>query len=303
MNFEIFISFAVYYKTNTPMLTLNNVSFGYRNKSLFNDLSFSLPKGNVYGLLGLNGSGKTTLLYLMSGLLYANQGKVSFKDANVADRLPSILSDIFIVPEEYNLPRMSFDKYVRIHSRFYPRFSEQMLNASLEAFSMSRDIELSTLSMGQKKKAYMCFALATNVSLLLMDEPSNGLDIPSKSAFRKAVAQCMTDERSIVISTHQVRDVENLLDSVLILHNGQMLVNTSLSKVSEVLSFLELPTAADAHAAFYSQPSLNGVKAVVPNMSGMPETEVDLELLFNAAIANPNQNIIGAASNGINLEK
>ena len=117
------------------------------------------------------------------------------------------------------------------------------------------------------------------------------------------MAQCMTDERSIVISTHQVRDVENLLDSVLILHNGQMLVNTSLSKVSEVLSFVELPTAADAHAAFYSQPSLNGVKAVVPNMSGMPETEVDLELLFNAAIANPNQNILGAASNGINLEK
>ena len=104
---------------------------------------------------------------------------------------------------------------------------------------MNEDIHLGELSMGQKKKAFMCFALATNTSLLVMDEPSNGLDIPSKSQFRKVIASGMTDEKSVIISTHQVRDIDSLLDHVVIIDGTLVLLNASVKTICDKVYFAE----------------------------------------------------------------
>ncbi|MBO5000442.1 MAG: ABC transporter ATP-binding protein, partial [Bacteroidaceae bacterium] len=223
------------------MIDVNNVSFSYgRKKSkVLDGFSMQLEKGAVYGLLGKNGTGKSTLLYLMAGLLRPQTGKVLYKGTEVTKRYPNILQDMFLVPEEFALPNVSLKQYVKLNAPFYPNFSDELLRNCLRDFDMNEDIHLGELSMGQKKKAFMCFALATNTSLLMMDEPSNGLDIPSKSQFRKVIASGMTDDKAVIISTHQVRDIDSLLDHVLIMDGSELLLNESVANICEKLYFAE----------------------------------------------------------------
>ncbi|MGN0207034.1 MAG: ATP-binding cassette domain-containing protein, partial [Muribaculaceae bacterium] len=191
------------------MMQVERIAFNYgwrQQKSVFSDFSLSLERGKVYGLLGLNGAGKSTLIYLMAGLLTPKSGRVTIDGCNVRDRLPSTLGNMFIVPEEFELPRMSLKEYATLNGALYPRFNYEDLLHNLEIFDINPEIKsLSSLSMGQKKKVLMSFAFATHTDLMLMDEPTNGLDIPGKSQFRRLVAREMSDDRTIVISTHQVR--------------------------------------------------------------------------------------------------
>lgn len=266
------------------MIKFNNVTFSYKSSKVLDNISLEVGSGNIYGLLGLNGAGKSTMLYLMSGLLFAKHGQILFNGYDMQERRPEALSDIYIVPEEFSLPNLTFDKYIKINAPFYPRFSMQMLENSLAAFDMTRDLHLGQLSMGQKKKAFMCFALATNTRLLLMDEPSNGLDIPSKSQFRRAVAECMSDERTIIVSTHQVRDVENLLDRIMIVDHGQVLCDKSTFEISQKLNFVQVGVGQKIDNVVYMQPSTIGSVAVVKNL-GDEETPLNIELFFNAMLA------------------
>ncbi|MEG0039726.1 MAG: ATP-binding cassette domain-containing protein, partial [Bacteroides sp.] len=176
------------------MISVENLSFVYRKskRAVLHDFSLSLQQGRVYGLLGKNGAGKSTLLYLMSGLLTPKSGKVLFNHTDVRRRLPVTLQDIFLVPEEFELPAVSLVSYIELNSPFYPRFSKEDMMKYLHYFEMDLEVNLGELSMGQKKKVFMSFALATNTSLLLMDEPTNGLDIPGKSQFRKFIASGMS---------------------------------------------------------------------------------------------------------------
>lgn len=211
------------------MLEISNISFQYGNgPKVLDNFSLTLNEGGVYGLLGKNGTGKSTLLYLIMGLLRPKQGTVCYNGSPTFLRRPEALEDMFIVPEEYNLPALPLQKYIETIKPFYPRFDEELLHRCLDMFEMPADVNLGALSMGQKKKVYMCVALATRTRLLLMDEPTNGLDIPSKSQFRKVIAGSMDPEQIIVISTHQVRDVELLLDHVTMIENNRVLLNAKM---------------------------------------------------------------------------
>ena len=265
------------------MLKVKNLTYGYRKSAtkIFNNFSLELEPGRVYGLLGRNGAGKSTLIYLMTGLLTPESGDVEYEGVDVRERRPSTLSNMFIVPEEFELPAISLKKYVEINAPFYPNFSYDDLRSYLGVFEMNdENVNLKSLSMGQKKKVFMSFAFATNTRLLLMDEPTNGLDIPSKSQFRKIIARCMNDDRTIVLSTHQVRDVDSILDHVLIIDNSRTLLNASIGEIGSRLTF-EVSNNVDG--ALYWQPTINGNIVVRPN-DGTKETMVDIEILFNAAL-------------------
>ena len=268
------------------MIDVNQVSFSYgRKKSkVLDGFSMQLEKGAVYGLLGKNGTGKSTLLYLMAGLLRPQTGKVCYQGVDVTLRRPSTLQDMFLVSEEFALPSVSLKQYVKLNAPFYPNFSDELLRSCLCDFDMNEDIHLGELSMGQKKKAFMCFALATNTSLLMMDEPSNGLDIPSKSQFRKVIASGMTDEKAVIISTHQVRDIDSLLDHVLIMDRSELLLNESVSNICEKLYFAEQSMNEPTDNALYVQPSVQGNSVILPNTSS-EESKMNLEALFNAMLA------------------
>lgn len=270
------------------MIAVEKLSFVYRKskRAVLHDFSLSLEQGRVYGLLGKNGAGKSTLLYLMSGLLTPKSGRVLFQDTDVRRRLPITLQDMFLVPEEFELPAVSLVSYVELNSPFYPRFSKEDMVKYLHYFEMDLDVNLGELSMGQKKKVFMSFALATNTSLLLMDEPTNGLDIPGKSQFRKFLASGMSEDKTILISTHQVRDIDKVLDHVLIMDDSRVLLDQSIIGISKRLLFLESDSQALAEAAFFSLPTVQGNVLMLANTDDQ-ESEVNLELLFNAALASP----------------
>ena len=276
------------------MIEVNNISFKYAGQKdlVFDNFSLRLEENNIYGLLGKNGTGKSTLLYLIAGLLRPKSGSVSFDSVETCKRQPETLSEIFIVPEEFDLPSMSLEQYVKINESFYPRFSREVLEACLKDFELTMDIKLNALSMGQKKKVFMSFALAANTKLLLMDEPTNGLDIPSKSQFRKTVAQNMSDDQTIIISTHQVHDVEALLDHILMLNQRELLLNASVQEIMDKYVFeYRQPGEMDARlratpdmadGVLYAEPTLQGNAVMARRRDGQAETQVNLELLFNA---------------------
>ena len=268
------------------MLKISDLAFSYSGNGckVFNDFSLSFEKGAVYGLLGLNGTGKSTLLYLLTGLLRTQQGSVLYKGEDVKLRLPSTLSDMFIVPEEFELPKMSIKKYASLHSGFYPNFSYEQLTQNLAMFGLDDSVVFNSLSMGQQKKAFMCYALATNTSLLVMDEPTNGLDIPSKSEFRRLIASNMTDDKTIIISTHQVRDIDSLLDHIVIIDGSQVLLNASSDEICRRLLFAEQPISEPTDGALFVQPSVAGNSVILPNEFD-EESRLNLELLFNGVLA------------------
>ena len=223
------------------MISIQNIKFGYNSQqAVLDDFSLDFGQGGVYGLLGKNGTGKSTLLYLMMGLLRPQKGSITIDGTSATLRRPEVLSEMFLVPEEYDLPPIPLRQYVRAIKPFYPRFSEEKLEKCLENFEMTTDINLGQLSMGQKKKVYMSVAMASNTRHLLMDEPTNGLDILSKSQFRKAVIDSMTEERTVIVSTHQVHDVERLLDHVCIIERNKVLLNEPLVEKDEPINLEEL---------------------------------------------------------------
>ena len=260
----------------------------YLTDTRLSDFSLSLEKGRVYGVLGKNGAGKSTLLYLMSGLLTPKHGKVMYHDTDVRRRLPITLQDMFLVPEEFELPPISLISYIELNGNFYPRFSKEDMVKYLHFFEMDLDTDLGALSMGQKKKVFMSFALATNTSLLLMDEPTNGLDIPGKSQFRKFIASGMSDDKTIVISTHQVRDIDKVLDHVLIMDNSHVLLDQSITSICDKLLFVESDDRELVKTALYTLPSVQGNLLLLPNTEN-EESEINLELLFGATLAMPDK--------------
>lgn len=274
------------------MIKVDKIAYSYPVKFLlrkqrprvFWNFSLTLEENKIYGLLGKNGTGKSTLLYLLAGLNAARQGKIFVDDVDVTKRETETLSKIFIVTEEFELPNISLDRYVKLNRPFYPDFSDEVLQRCLHDFELDKIDDLSSLSLGTKKKVYMSFALATNTKYLFMDEPTNGLDLESKSIFRKVVAQNMTDDRTIVISTHQVHDVEQLLDHVLILGDNKLLMDKSIADISDEYVF-EYRDASNMSGVIYSEPSLQGNAAIAKRNGRSAETQVNLELLYNAVNA------------------
>ena len=265
------------------MIEVKNMSFSYpgQKERVFDGFSLRIEESKIYGLLGKNGTGKSTLLYLIAGLLRPQAGSVCCCDTATDKRHAEALEEMFLVPEEFELPAMTLKRYVELMAPFYPKFSQERMEACLKDFELTADLDLGALSMGQKKKVFMSFALATNTRLLMMDEPTNGLDIPSKSQFRKTVAQNMSDDQTIIISTHQVHDVEALLDHILMLNQRELLLNASVQEIMDNYVF-EYRQPGEMDGVLYAEPTLQGNAVMARRRDGQAETQVNLELLFNA---------------------
>ncbi len=279
------------------MVTLDNVSFGYGRGSLFDALSLGLLPGNIYGLLGVNGAGKSTLLKLMSGLLFAGGGTVRSLGHNPAERAPSFLLDVFVLAEDAQAPNMLAGEFVRARAPFYPRFDHALLERHLREFEIPAAGNLAALSHGQQKKFLLAFGLASQAKLVLLDEPTNGLDIPSKSLLRRVITEALTPERLFVISTHQVRDLGTLMDPLVILHQGRVLLNRTLAEIGAKVHMTQQtsPPASGESNLLFSEPTIGGFWSV---WRGGGDGPLDLEVLFNAIVANPKIASVLAAQGG-----
>ncbi|MEO6453907.1 MAG: ABC transporter ATP-binding protein [Ginsengibacter sp.] len=269
------------------MIEIKNLSFGYtRKKLLYKNLSLSLSSGSIYGLLGKNGAGKSTLLKNLVGLLFPTSGIININGSVPKKRLPSFLKTIYFIPEEVYVPSLSINRYLDLFSPFYPNFDIDKFSKYLEQMDVKHSGKLNTLSFGQQKKFIISFALACNTKVLLLDEPTNGLDIPSKTQFRKLIASVMNDDRILFISTHQVRDLENLIDKIIIVDKGELLLNASIADVNDKLCFKTVKELPENIRILYSEESLKGISVVHENKDG-EDTRVNLEQLFNAVTEKP----------------
>jgi ABC-2 type transport system ATP-binding protein len=263
------------------MVRIRNLHFGYSRKHpLFQNLDLTLERGHIYGLLGKNGAGKTTLLKNIVGLAFPWAGICLIDEQPAAARRPEILEDLFFLPEEVFAPALTAEQFVAHTAGFYPRFNAEQLYEYLQELEVPRGAKLNKFSHGQQKKFMIAFALAANTGLLVLDEPTNGLDIPSKVQFRKILASALSEERCMVISTHQVRDLESLIDTVVVVHNREIVLNQEIDQLAERLTFAT-GAAAEAPGAFHTGMSVRGPVAIRPNDTGA-YSRVDLELLFNA---------------------
>lgn len=263
------------------MVSINELKFSYSKKQqpLFKNLNCELSAGSIVGLLGKNGAGKTSLLKLMIGLSAPTEGSVRIMGHEPSNREPSLLQEVYFLPEEFYQPSVSISKYVNANAGFYPRFDNDLLKRLINDFELPDNKNLSQLSYGQKKKFLISFALSTKCRLLVLDEPTNGLDIPSKTIFRKVMAGSLDDDQLVIISTHQVRDVENLIDRVLMLEEGKFIMQKNIYEISSRLHF-STTTSPEGKNILYHEMVPGGYKVITPQTDG--NSSVDIELLFNA---------------------
>ncbi len=264
------------------MIHLKNISYAYaKNRPVLTDVSLDIKAGHIYGLLGENGAGKSTLLKSMAGLVFPQQGDIRVMGYQPAKRTPEFLSQLFFIPEEFTLPPVRISRYLDTYAPFYRDFDRTLFNRLLSDFGLSPGAHLEQLSFGQKKKVFIAFGLATQTRLLLMDEPTNGLDIPSKSQFRKIMATAITEDRYFIISTHQVRDLDNLIDGLVILSDRHVALAATVEQICRHLAFKSVKETTDD--MIYTEQTLSGIHAVLPN-TGQEETNIDIELFFKAVL-------------------
>lgn len=265
------------------MIKVNNLAFSYDKDQVLKNINLTLEDGKIYGLLGENGVGKTTLLTLFCGLKKTQVGSIDTDGANPYDREPSLLEQMFYLPDDVAPIYDKAYSWAKSRGKFWSNFSLDKFVEIMDGFENDVNQKLSAMSTGQLKKTHISFALACSTKYLFLDEPTNGLDIPSKSQFRSSILKYTSEDSTIVISTHQVRDLENVIDPIIILDRQDVLLNASLEEISRKLFF---DYGTELHPeSLYSEQLPGGFIQVYPNVRNQ-DSKVNIEALFNAVHKN-----------------
>ena len=268
------------------MIEIRNLAFSYKKSPVFSGINLTFPEGSIYGLLGENGVGKTTLLKLICGLQRPVEGSVTIDGLTSYERLPEMLQRIVFLPDEVSLPDgRTPQQYVDELAPFYPNFAQGTFLHLMDELEVDPARKFKEMSFGQQKKSLIAASLSLGTDYVLFDEPTNGLDIPSKAQFRQILSRRFEERNTIIISTHQVKDVENLIDPIVILNNNAVLLDASVQRIQQKL-FFEYG-GEQRQDALYSEMQPGGYLNVVPNTTG-EESQINIEALFNAVLRNKN---------------
>lgn len=265
------------------MIEIKDLAFSYGKTPILKSITTTLEEGRIYGLLGENGVGKTTLLTLLCGLKKVCSGSISTDGENPFDRTPTLLQNQFYLPDEVLPVAMKAECFAKERGAFWPDYDHSKFLEIMKEFENDPAKKMNQMSAGQLKKTYISLALACGCKYIFMDEPTNGLDIPSKTQFRSAIMKYTTDDSTIVISTHQVRDLENIIDPIIILDRQDVLLNAT---VEEITSKLYFDYGTQLHPeSLYSEQLPGGFIQVYPNTTG-EDSKINVEALFNAVHKN-----------------
>lgn len=279
------------------MITLDNVTFSYRKgQEALSNISAQIDKG-IHLLLGENGAGKTTILHVMAGLLKPQMGTCLIDGEVMSARSPKAMASVFFLPEDMQFGAKTINDFAKFHSPFYPTFSAEVLKENLNDFGLTGDEPLKSLSLGNRKKTNIAYALALRTSVLLLDEPANGLDIDSKKALQTILARCITEEQTVIISTHTVWDLQNLFEGVIVLHKSNLVLAMPIWEITERVAFVDSSECPDG--VLYQEQDVAGYHAIVPNDSGI-ETNVNFTLLYTG-LRSDNGDKILAQLNGTEI--
>lgn len=265
------------------MIEIKDLAFSYGKTPILKSITTTLEEGRIYGLLGENGVGKTTLLTLLCGLKKVCSGSITTDGENPFDRTPTLLQNQFYLPDEVLPVAMKAECFAKERGAFWPDYDHSKFLEIMKEFENDPAKKMNQMSAGQLKKTYISLALACGCKYIFMDEPTNGLDIPSKTQFRSAIMKYTSDDSTIVISTHQVRDLENIIDPIIILDRQDVLLNAS---VEDITSKLYFDYGTQLHPeSLYSEQLPGGFIQVYHNTTG-EDSKINVEALFNAVHKN-----------------
>lgn len=265
------------------MIEIKDLAFSYGKTPILKSITTTLEEGRIYGLLGENGVGKTTLLTLLCGLKKVCSGSITTDGENPFDRTPTLLQNQFYLPDEVLPVAMKAECFAKERGAFWPDYDHSKFLEIMKEFENDPAKKMNQMSAGQLKKTYISLALACGCKYIFMDEPTNGLDIPSKTQFRSAIMKYTSDDSTIVISTHQVRDLENIIDPIIILDRQDVLLNASAEEITSKLYF---DYGTQLHPeSLYSEQLPGGFIQVYPNSTG-EDSKINVEALFNAVHKN-----------------
>lgn len=275
------------------MIKIRELSFSYPKNKIFDSMNLNLEQGKIYGLLGKNGSGKTTLFKLIAGILFPNSGEIEISGIKTNSRSFQIYNEIFFYPEEVFVPDMKIKDFLKIFSPLYERFNKEKFYELLKIMELDENYEISKLSLGMLKKFYLIFSLSTESLVYLLDEPTIGLDIPSKAQFRKVVLDSLSEDKIFIISSHQVKDFNKLLDEVIIIDKGKIIFKKEMDKINESLGILYVPKDFETRDfILYEEDIISGKMCIVDKkkVSNLLDNyiiqDIDLEILFNFIVNN-----------------
>lgn len=273
------------------MIDIKNLSFNYnKGYKALDNINANLGTG-VHLLLGENGAGKTTLLHVIAGLLFAKEGSCSIDGNDISLRNPSDMSKVFFMPEDITFPAKTINDFAKIHSPFYPTFSEELFRQNLDIFHLTGDEPLSSLSLGNRKKANLAYVMALGSDVLLLDEPTNGLDINAKKELLKIMVGSLREDQTVIVSTHTVWDLKNLFESVMMLRRGNLLLSMTTEELGSKLSFMASTTPSPN--ALYIEQDMNGFRWIEKNNDGI-ETEINFSLIYSALMSDAAQKVLDA---------
>jgi len=236
--------------SNAPLVEARGLTMRYGKKQALSDVSFQIPPGRVVGLLGHNGAGKTTLMKALVGLA-AHDGELTVLGLQPQRQRVELLQSLSYIPDVAILPRWArVHELITLMAGLHPNFSPERARALLKRTSVALGDKVKNLSKGMVVQVHLALVASIDAKLLVLDEPTLGLDVLSRKAFYEVLIDEWCDgERSVLISTHQVEEVESLLSDVLMLNEGQLVLNIPLDQLDQRYVALSHDAAANEAVA------------------------------------------------------
>lgn len=220
------------------IIELNKVSLRYGKESpVLEELSLRMDGGGIVGLCAPNGVGKTSLLKMLMGLRYPTTGSLKVMGYDPTQRPTALLEQAYFLPADPNLPAWTPRKIGKVLGSFYPNFDPEIYQECIDDFQVDPDRVLSKLSFGQQRRVQLAFALGVRTPLLLLDEPTIGLDVNGKDQFRRSLIKATEAGQTVILATHLLNEVGPVLDQLLVLHQRQVWAHVNLEEANKIYSY------------------------------------------------------------------
>ena len=223
------------------MLEMKNVTKAFGTFKALDDLSMTVPRGTVYGLVGPNGAGKSTAIRLMTGVYRPDSGEITMEGANIYEN-PGLKTRIGYIPDDiFYYPSASLEEMRRFYKGMYPQFDDQLFDRLYEVFQLPKKSPIRRFSKGMQKQAAFHLSICTRPDVLILDEPVDGLDpVMRRQVWSLILADVAQRETTVLISSHNLRELEDICDHVGIMDHGKMLLERSLADMQGATHKLQI---------------------------------------------------------------
>lgn len=213
------------------MIDIINLSKKFGKVHALDDVTFQIKEGKVIGIFGINGVGKSTILKSIAGVIRPDKGKILIDGEEMN---PKLYNKIAFVPDmDTYFPYLTIKDTFAFMKEFYENWDEEKATKLLEMFNLTEDKMISTLSKGNRARIKIILGFAQNAKYILLDEPFSGIDIFKREEFIKVMIEYISPEQSIIITTHEIAEIEDIVEEVVILHEGKLAFNFNVEDVRQ----------------------------------------------------------------------